>query len=94
MHHRYLFDRATFPFTRRTFATVLMLLDGAEGRRHISKKLGTLYFTDTNMKTPGVHLIQSTSVKINLKKQVHLLASWFQALGIYLSIPTKVPQIA
>ena len=49
-----------------------MLLDGAEGRGHNSKKLGRLYFTATDVKTPGVHLIQNTSLKINLTKQVHL----------------------
>ena len=35
MHHRYLFDQATFSFTQS-----LISLDGTEDRRHISKKLG------------------------------------------------------
>ena len=50
MYHRYLFNWAAFPFCLENCCYSLTLLDGAEGRQHISKELGHAIFSCHKLK--------------------------------------------
>ena len=59
----------------------------------VQRNQGTLYFSGTTVKTPGVQLIHSLPVEINLQSK-YILLILFQAFGIYFSIPAIMPPSA